>query len=57
MFDTLGPEEQIADINKRMEEKEIVLEVQEKAKELLAKHGFDPEWGARPLKRLIQHEY
>jgi len=32
----------------------VMLEVDEKAKKYLAKKGFDPIFGARPLKRVIQ---
>jgi len=45
---------QFAKINKRLEEKGIVLEITEKAKEFIAKNGYDPEYGARPLKRFIE---
>lgn len=37
-------------------EKGIKLEVSAKAEEWLAKNGFDPNFGARPLRRLIQRE-
>ncbi len=43
------------DLRKRLEEQQIRLEVTEAAKELIAKEGFDPVYGARPLKRFIQH--
>ena len=45
---------QIAKVNKRLAEKGIQLELTEKAKEFLIKHGYDPAYGARPLKRAIQ---
>ena len=32
------------------------MEVDKKAKEKLAKEGYDPDFGARPLRRLIQRE-
>ena len=35
---------------------ELELKMTEKAKEWLAKEGFDPAYGARPLKRVIQKE-
>jgi ATP-dependent Clp protease ATP-binding subunit ClpB len=38
----------------RLEQKSISLNVSEKAKDLLARHGYDPVYGARPLKRSIQ---
>jgi len=41
-------------LKKRLEEKNIILSVTTKAKELLAQRGFDPQYGARPLKRTIQ---
>ncbi|PAQ14396.1 ATP-dependent chaperone ClpB [Bacillaceae bacterium SAOS 7] len=44
------------DLRKRLEEQQIRLEVTEAAKELIAKEGFDPVYGARPLKRFIQHQ-
>jgi ATP-dependent Clp protease ATP-binding subunit ClpB len=40
----------------RMADRRIVLEVSDDAKLLLADRGFDPTFGARPLKRLIQRE-
>ncbi len=47
---------QLEQLVKRLKEQEIILEVNEKAKKYLAKKGFDPVFGARPLKRLIQNE-
>jgi len=47
---------QIANLIKRLKEQNIVLTVTEKAKKYLAKKGYDPVFGARPLKRLIQNE-
>jgi ATP-dependent Clp protease ATP-binding subunit ClpC len=44
----------LEDLHKHLKEKEINLEVTTAAKELLAERGFDPTFGARPLKRLIQ---
>ncbi|HSK67951.1 MAG TPA: ATP-dependent Clp protease ATP-binding subunit [Candidatus Limnocylindria bacterium] len=41
-------------IIKRMKEKEIHLSFEEDAVALLAKTGFDPQYGARPLRRAIQ---
>jgi ATP-dependent Clp protease ATP-binding subunit ClpB len=35
-------------------ERRLVLEVTDEAKELLAEEGWDPAYGARPLKRAIQ---
>lgn len=41
-------------LKKRLKEKNIELEVSSKVKEILAERGFDPQYGARPLKRTIQ---
>ena len=41
---------------KRLEEKEYQLELDDEALSHLARTGFDPVFGARPLKRAIQHE-
>lgn len=41
---------------KLLEQKKIELEITEKAKDMLVKEGFDPEYGARPMRRLIQRE-
>jgi len=41
-------------IEKRLEERHIVLEIEPAAREYLSKEGFSPEFGARPLKRLMQ---
>ena len=40
----------------RMADRRITLEVSNDAKLLLADKGYDPSFGARPLKRLIQRE-
>ncbi|MEW6231321.1 MAG: ATP-dependent chaperone ClpB [Chloroflexota bacterium] len=45
---------QLADIEKRLAERKIGLRVTPAAKEYLANEGFDPVYGARPLKRTIQ---
>jgi ATP-dependent Clp protease ATP-binding subunit ClpB len=45
---------QLAMLAKRTRERFIDLEFTDKLKELLAKEGYDPAYGARPLKRLIQ---
>jgi ATP-dependent Clp protease ATP-binding subunit ClpB len=42
-------------VAKRLRTKGIKIEVSQKAKKLLAKEGFDPAFGARPLKRVIQN--
>ena len=47
---------QIEDLRQRLAEQELKLEVTDKAIHWIAKHGFDPVYGARPLKRAIQRE-
>jgi len=47
---------QIGSIRKRFAEQEIVLVINSKAKNYLAEKGYDPIFGARPLKRLINNE-
>src|SRR5208282_5744080 len=49
-------EVQLARLRKRLEERKIELELTDKARDYLAEHGYDPSFGARPLKRLIQRE-
>ena len=41
-------------VKKRMEKKKIKMEIDNSVKEILAEKGFDPNLGARPLKRVIQ---
>ena len=45
---------ELSKVQKRLLAKEITIRISEKAKELLVKDGFDPNLGARPLKRIIQ---
>jgi len=45
---------QLGWVKKRLQDHHIDLEVTQNAKDLLAKEGFDPVYGARPLKRVIQ---
>jgi ATP-dependent Clp protease ATP-binding subunit ClpB len=61
LFDPLGTEElahivelQIAALGKRLGQRRISLEVSSAAKDWLALTGFDPVYGARPLRRLVQ---
>ncbi len=61
IFDRLGIKQikqivelQLSEIRNRLAEKRIELELTEIAKEELAQQGFDPVYGARPLKRTIQ---
>jgi ATP-dependent Clp protease ATP-binding subunit ClpB len=63
IFHGLGIEEikaiveiQVKKLEQRLLERRIQLKMTEKAKEWLAKEGFDPAYGARPLKRVIQKE-
>jgi len=44
---------QFEEVNRRLAEQEMTASLTEKAKEHLAKIGFDPAFGARPLKRMI----
>ena len=47
---------QLADVRKRLDERRVTLDVTPAARESLAIDGYDPVFGARPLKRLIQRE-
>jgi len=47
---------QLEQLRRRLEDRNIRIEVSQKAKELLAERGFDPVYGARPLKRTIQQD-
>jgi ATP-dependent Clp protease ATP-binding subunit ClpB len=62
IFNSLGPEEirkivgiQLGLLSKRLEANKITLELTDRAEAFLANTGFDPVYGARPLKRAIQH--
>jgi ATP-dependent Clp protease ATP-binding subunit ClpB len=44
----------LEDVNKRLAERELTLEVSDRAKDWLAARGYDPQFGARPLRRLVQ---
>lgn len=41
-------------VNKRLEDKNITLKLTDALKDKLAEEGYDPEYGARPLRRVIQ---
>ena len=63
LFDALSREQlgsivtlQIQEVAERLAERRIALEVDEAATRWLAEEGFDPMYGARPLKRLVQKE-
>ncbi|MBU2542105.1 ATP-dependent chaperone ClpB [Patescibacteria group bacterium] len=47
---------QLAIVAKRLEDKKITINISDKAKDWLAQKGYDPNLGARPLKRVIQTE-
>jgi ATP-dependent Clp protease ATP-binding subunit ClpB len=47
---------QLGLLRTRLAERHIELELTDEAKELLARRGYDPVYGARPLKRVIQRE-
>ena len=60
-FRALGPQEiekiveiQLGDLRKRLAERKISIELTEEARKTLAERGYDPVFGARPLKRAIQ---
>jgi len=61
VFDLLSPEAiaeivniQVDDVVERLAKKEITLTISEDVRKYLAKEGYDPKFGARPLRRLIQ---
>ena len=63
VFDPLGRDEirQIVDIQlrglqRRLEERKLTITLTDAARDYLANKGYDPAFGARPLKRLIQRE-
>lgn len=45
---------EVAKVRKRLENKHIQIELDDKAKDLLVNKGFQPEMGARPLRRVIE---
>jgi ATP-dependent Clp protease ATP-binding subunit ClpB len=60
-FKSLGPDEiqkivdiQMGDLRKRLAERKIAIDLTEEARKTLAERGYDPVFGARPLKRAIQ---
>jgi ATP-dependent Clp protease ATP-binding subunit ClpB len=63
LFAPLGPGQierivdlQFNELRQRLAERQIALQLDDKARELIAQQGFDPVYGARPLRRFIQHE-
>jgi ATP-dependent Clp protease ATP-binding subunit ClpB len=62
IFEGLQPDElvrivdiQLEQLAKRLAQRRLQLEVSLPAKEWLSRRGFDPVYGARPLRRLVQH--
>jgi ATP-dependent Clp protease ATP-binding subunit ClpB len=47
---------QIEDVRRRLADRRITLRLTEEAREHIAREGYDPVYGARPLRRLIQHD-
>jgi ATP-dependent Clp protease ATP-binding subunit ClpB len=63
IFNPLRPEQiksiveiQIQHLQSRLAERKIELQLTERAKDLLSREGYDPVFGARPLKRVIQRD-
>lgn len=63
IFDILSPEAirniveiELEKVKARLTDKEITLEFTESALQYLAKEGYNPQYGARPLKRVIQNK-
>jgi len=46
----------IADLRQRLADRHIRVELTEAARQFVARQGFDPVYGARPLRRYLQHE-
>jgi ATP-dependent Clp protease ATP-binding subunit ClpB len=62
VFEPLRPEQlreiarlEVRKVERRLRERELSLEVDEDVLDLLAREGYDPVFGARPLRRLIEH--
>jgi ATP-dependent Clp protease ATP-binding subunit ClpB len=47
---------QVADLERRLATRRLSLELTDAARELIARQGYDPVYGARPLRRFIQRE-
>ncbi len=63
LFRPLGMEEiekivdlLLADLNRRLADRRIVVELSKEAREWVAERGYDPVYGARPLKRFLQKQ-
>ena len=48
------PSLMMADTNKRLADREIRVDLTDRAKLFVSQHGYDPVYGARPLKRYLQ---
>lgn len=48
---------QLEQVKNRLLEKQIQLQFDSKVQDFLMKKGYDPQFGARPLKRTIQNEF
>ena len=46
---------QIAKLNERLSEQQITCVVTDRAKEQIVEDAYDPQYGARPLRRYVQH--
>ena len=42
------------DLNKRLQDRELKIELTDSAKDIVVDQGYDPAYGARPLKRYLQ---
>ena len=47
---------QLAELRDRLVERQIELDITPDARRMIAEHGYDPVYGARPLRRYIAHE-
>ncbi|HEU5266666.1 MAG TPA: AAA family ATPase, partial [Jatrophihabitans sp.] len=47
---------QIADLRRRLADRRLTLDLTPAGRELIAREGYDPVYGARPLRRFISHE-
>jgi ATP-dependent Clp protease ATP-binding subunit ClpB len=63
VFEPLGREEigaiveiQLELLRKRLAERDLTLELTDAAREYIANKGYEPQFGARPLKRVLQRE-
>ena len=44
----------IADVNRRLADRELTVELTDAAKDFITENGYDPAYGARPLRRYLQ---